>query len=54
MDMSLNYSEDDTPLALKTDFILSFCELAAGGRKFFRLRLEHAVALRRTGEALLQ
>ena len=32
MDMSLNYSEDDNPLALKSDFILSFCELAAGGR----------------------
>ena len=30
--MSLNYSEDDNPLALKSDFILSFCELAAGGR----------------------
>ena len=24
--------EDDNPLALKSDFILSFCELAAGGR----------------------
>ena len=32
MDMSLNYCEDDNPLALKSDFILSFCELAAGGR----------------------
>lgn len=32
MDMSLNYSEDDNPLALKSDFILSFCELAAGDR----------------------
>ena len=32
MDMSLNYSEEDNPLALKSDFILSFCELAAGGR----------------------
>jgi len=32
MDMNLNYSEDDNPLALKSDFILSFCELAAGGR----------------------
>ena len=32
MDMSLKYSEDDNPLALKSDFILSFCELAAGGR----------------------
>ncbi|MBQ9168406.1 MAG: ATP-binding protein [Oscillospiraceae bacterium] len=32
MDLNLNYSEDDNPLALKSDFILSFCELAAGGR----------------------
>ncbi len=32
MDMNLNYSEEDNPLALKSDFILSFCELAAGGR----------------------
>ena len=32
MDMNLNYSEDDNSLALKSDFILSFCELAAGGR----------------------
>lgn len=32
MDMNLNYSEDDNPLALKSDFILSFCEFAAGGR----------------------
>ena len=27
MDMNLNYSEDDSPLALKSDFILSLCEL---------------------------
>lgn len=32
MDINLNYSEDDNPLALKSDFILSFCELAAGSR----------------------
>ena len=32
MDINLNYSEDDNPLALKSDFILSFCELAAGGK----------------------
>ena len=32
MDINLNYSEDDNPLALKSDFILSFCDLAAGGR----------------------
>lgn len=28
----LHVKEDDNPLALKSDFILSFCELAAGGR----------------------
>ena len=27
MDINLNYSEGDTPIALKSDFILSFCEL---------------------------
>ena len=32
MDINLNYSEDDNPLALKSDFILSFCEVAAGDR----------------------
>jgi len=31
-DLNLNYSEEDNPLSLKSDFILSFCELAAGGR----------------------
>ena len=33
MDINLNYSEDDNPLSLKSDFILSFCEVAAGGRE---------------------
>jgi hypothetical protein len=32
MDINLNYSEDDSPLALKSDFILSLCELMAGGK----------------------
>ncbi len=32
MDINLNYSEDDTPIALKSDFILSFCELIMGGK----------------------
>ena len=31
MDLNLNYSDDD-PLSLKSDFILSLCELIAGGR----------------------
>lgn len=30
MDINLNYSEDDDPLALKSDFILSLCELVVG------------------------
>lgn len=32
MDINLNYSEDDDPLTLKSDFILSFCELIIGGK----------------------
>ena len=33
MDMNLNYSDDDNPLSLKSDFLLSLCELIVGGRK---------------------
>ena len=33
MDINLNYSEDDNPLALKSDFILSLCELVIGGKE---------------------
>lgn len=32
MDINLNYSEDESPLSLKSDFILSLCELIVGGR----------------------
>ena len=32
MDLNLNYSDDDNPLSLKSDFILSLCELVVGGR----------------------
>jgi hypothetical protein len=32
MDINLNYSNDENPLALKSDFILSLCELVVGGR----------------------
>ena len=32
MDINLNYSEDDNPLALKSDFILSLCELVSRDR----------------------
>jgi type IV secretory pathway VirB4 component len=32
MDINLNYSEDESPLALKSDFVLSLCELIVGGK----------------------
>ena len=32
MDINLNYSDEENPVALKSDFILSFCEVVAGGR----------------------
>ena len=32
MDLNLNYSDDDNPLSLKSDFILSLCELIVGGK----------------------
>ena len=32
MDINANYSEEDNPLALKADFILSLCELVVGGK----------------------
>jgi type IV secretory pathway VirB4 component len=32
MDINTNYSEDDDPLTLKSDFILSLCELIIGGK----------------------
>ena len=33
MDLNLNYSEDDNPLTLKSDFVLSLCELIVGGKE---------------------
>ena len=32
MDLNLNYSDEDNPLSLKSDFILSLCELIVGGK----------------------
>ncbi len=32
MDINANYSDDDNPVALKADFILSLCELIVGGK----------------------
>ncbi|MGI6700817.1 MAG: VirB4-like conjugal transfer ATPase, CD1110 family [Christensenellales bacterium] len=32
MDLNLNYSDDENPLSLKSDFILSLCELVVGGK----------------------
>ena len=33
MDVHLDYSDDENPLSLKSDFILSLCELIVGGRE---------------------
>ena len=33
MDINLNYSDEDNPLSLKSDFILSLCELIVGGKE---------------------
>ena len=33
MDINANYSEEDNPIALKSDFILSLCELVVGGKE---------------------
>ena len=32
LDINLNYSEEESPLTLKSDFILSLCELIVGGK----------------------
>ena len=32
LDINLNYSEEENPLTLKSDFILSLCELIVGGK----------------------
>ena len=32
MDINMNYSDDDNPIALKADFILSLCELIVGSK----------------------
>ncbi|MCC8047143.1 MAG: ATP-binding protein [Clostridiales bacterium] len=33
MDINSNYSEEDNPIALKSDFVLSLCELIVGGKE---------------------
>ena len=32
MDINMNYSDEDNPIALKADFILSLCELIEGSK----------------------
>lgn len=33
MDLNMDYSDDESPLSLKSDFILSLCELIVGGKE---------------------
>ena len=47
MDINSNYSEEDNPLALKADFILSLCELVVGGKEDVYKR---QLKILRTGE----
>lgn len=32
LDINLNYSDEENPISLKSDFVLSFCELIIGGK----------------------
>lgn len=32
MDINMDYSDDDNPLGVKSDFVLSLCELIMGSR----------------------
>ena len=32
LDLNLDYSDDESPLSLKSDFVLSLCELIVGGK----------------------
>ena len=36
LDINVNYSEEENPLTLKSDFILSMCELIVGGKDGFQ------------------
>lgn len=33
MDINLDYSDDENPITLKSDFILSLCDLIIGGKE---------------------
>ena len=37
MDINLDYSDDENPITLKSDFILSLCDLSSGAKKGFPL-----------------
>ena len=43
MDLNLDYSDDERPLSLKSDFILSLCELIVGGKEGNRSPRKFAV-----------
>ena len=48
MDINLNYSDEDNPLSLKSDFILSLCELIVGGNSVPNCQ-QHCCAPRSNG-----
>ena len=53
LDINLNYSEDENPLALKSDFVLSFCELIMGGKTGLEAIERTVICLLYTSQAAL-
>ena len=43
LDINLNYSDDDDPVSLKADFILSFMELVVGGKSGLKAEEKSAI-----------
>ena len=49
MDLNLDYSDDESPLSLKSDFILSLCELIVGEQMEDPHNVEHGGTMRGMG-----
>lgn len=49
MDINLDYSDDENPITLKSDFILSLCDLIIGGKEGLSLLKDDHRPLYQTG-----
>lgn len=54
MDINMNYSDDDNPIALKADFILSLCELIVGGSERRKDAISSEEIVKKYDEILLK